>query len=182
MFGSKVAATAGHNLYSSDRGGWADNVTIWPGKKGNGLFSNHFGKAQKVSMMADPYVNNDQSFDYDWGMIELDKSLGDKTGWFGYSWIQNDIEECVLTISGYPSDHQYYQLKMSGPVVNVTTTQFRFYMDATSGQSGSPLYTSNYSVYGIFVATQSSKYGDEEINVASRINAEVYYYLSHFLN
>lgn len=37
MYGKNVAATAGHAVYSSDRGDWAKSVTLYPGKNESSL-------------------------------------------------------------------------------------------------------------------------------------------------
>ena len=149
MLSQDAAVTAGHCVYASEYGGWADSIKIWPGKDGYGLWNNPYGTANATEFYTDKnYIENGNS-DFDWGIIELDEDIGFQTGWLGLYYSQAGYTNTEVTISGYPGDHQYYQYEMQGVISSCTNNKLYYDIDTFSGQSGSPIFTYNHFAIGI---------------------------------
>lgn len=150
MIYSDVAITAGHCVYSSEHGGWAEKIKLWPGKDGFGLWNNPYGTTEMTQMHTSTEWTESEDEEYDWAVLELEDNIGDQTGWLGFGWTSADMTGTEVTISGYPGEHRYYQYEMSDEITRCTTNKL-FYnvIDTSGGQSGSPIYTSSYVAYGI---------------------------------
>ncbi len=164
MIYDDLALTAGHCVYSSDNGGWATNVKLWPGKDGYGFWNNPFGTTEAASLHTATQWTESEDEEYDWALLELEDAIGNETGWFGIGWSSSSLTGTAVTISGYPGEYQYYQYKMSDEITRCSTTKLYYnVIDTTGGQSGSPIYTSNQIVYGIHC------YGSPTENSGTRI-------------
>ncbi len=150
MIYSDIAITAGHCVYSSKHGGWAENIKLWPGKDGYGFWNNPYGTTETTSLHTASQWTASEDEEYDWAVLELEDNIGDKTGWFGFGWTSADLTGTEVTISGYPGEHQYYQYKMTDEITRCTANKLYYnVLDTTGGQSGSPIYTSGNVAYGI---------------------------------
>ena len=80
----------------------------------------------------------------DWGLVKLDKPLGDRTGWFGLTWRSGDYQDTGVELRGYPYDKAPGELwGMGGTVAESRGNQLCYSMDTYPAQSGSPLYMSD---------------------------------------
>lgn len=175
MIYSDVAVTAGHCVYSTKHGGWAQKIKLWPGKDGYGLWNNPYGTTEVSNMHASANWTSSANQNFDWAVLELEDNIGNQTGWFGFGWSVNSLTGTTVTISGYPSEYRYYQYKMTDEITNCTTNKLYYnVIDTSGGQSGSPIYTSNNISYGIHC------YGGETENSGTRITEWLFDYLSSF--
>lgn len=150
MIYGDIAITAGHCVYSSKHGGWAENIKLWPGKDGYGFWNNPYGTTETTSLHTASQWTASEDEEYDWAVLELEDNIGDKTGWFGFGWTSADLTGTEVTISGYPGERQYYQYKMTDEITRCTANKLYYnVLDTTGGQSGSPIYTSGNVAYGI---------------------------------
>ncbi|MBQ8356297.1 MAG: hypothetical protein IJX39_00655 [Clostridia bacterium] len=108
----------------------------------------------------------------------MDENIGNDSGWLGFTYKQDDVLTTTLTLSGYPGSHQYYQYMASGIALAATDYYILHQIDATGGQSGSPLFNSDLVVYG--VESNTVEVGTR--NRAVRITEEVYNYLRGYKN
>lgn len=148
-----LALTAGHCIYDSEHGGWATKVTIWPGKKGYGLWNNPYGTAQASQMHISTSFMNNGTASEDWGLLELNSDIGNNCGWRGiaYSEDYSGFLNQNVTLPGYPSSHRYYQHQATGPVKITSSTKLYYDIDTERGQSGSPIWDSAGYCIGIHV-------------------------------
>lgn len=177
MIYSDIAITAGHCVYSSENGGWAENIKLWPGKDGFGLWNNPYGTTETTSLHTATQWTESEDGEYDWAVLELEDNIGDETGWFGFGWTSGDLTGTEVTISGYPGEHRYYQYEMTDEITRCTTNKLYYnVLDTTGGQSGSPIYTSDNIAYGIHC------YGlnDNGENSGTRITEWRYNYFKSF--
>ncbi len=176
LVGQNVAATAGHNLYDSEHGGWATRVRVWPGKDGYGVFHNPYGTVDCTMMRVSSSWTGSSDPNHDWGVMELDENVGLETGWFGYSYAHTVTNQVGLyvTLSGYPISNRYYQYKHSGVTASATAYRLTYpNIDASVGMSGSPVYiASQREVYAIHVDT----------NGGVRITEYLYNYIHGVIN
>ena len=143
--GPKTIITAAHCLYDKrNMGGWANQINIYPGRDGNELLystiSNQFEVPEKW------VKSGGQDPDYDYGVIHLKESLGDKVGWFSVAVPTDaDLKGTIVNISGYPGDRinrGKYQLFHDDiiPTNGVSDKRFFYEIDTFGGQSGSPVW------------------------------------------
>ncbi len=134
--------TAGHCVYNVQRGGWADSIIVAPGQNGSERW---FGQAHSVHLRTDPEWIQSEDTNSDWGLITLDRSIGDFTGWMGREVIPDltEYEGLTMHTAGYPGDKSF-------PPYDMFTTDYEsayetetlviHWLDTAGGQSGSPLW------------------------------------------
>lgn len=172
MISKNVAVTAGHCVYQSGHNGWATSIKVSPGKKGTGFWNNPYGSANCTNMHTSTRWTGEGGAGSDWGVIELDKDIGEKTGWFGLGYSSESVAGTRYTITGYPAGYQYHQYTMSGIITNCDNNMLYYQIDTTGGQSGSPIYSNNI-VYGIHVNGENSN----NENSGTRITQSLYNYM-----
>ncbi|MBQ8358211.1 MAG: trypsin-like serine protease [Clostridia bacterium] len=184
MIGSNLAVTAAHCIYDRASGNDKSIIGFWPGKKGegNGFFNSHnpFGNiaVTKIKYPVNYQTNSDVK--YDWAVLVLAENIGDETGWFSYSFRQSYPTNQTYTITGYPFDDavdKYYMYTASGIVctgdADEHATTYYHEIDTESGQSGAPMYDSDYVVYGIHRGNSNPDDPDNP-NYAVRITLEIH--------
>ena len=94
------------------------------------------------------YPDNPNDANYDWCVVKLQNELGPQTGWFGYG-VANS--EKAVTVSGYPdnAEHRFNQYAASGTMTVSSDTRVSHNCDTEGGESGAPIYDSNYIAWGI---------------------------------
>ena len=141
LVGPRTIITAGHCVHSTEFfGGWAKEIEITPGRNGDEapfgrVVSKQFSSVDKWVKDADP--------DFDIGCIHLSEPIGNTIGWFGLASLPaNELEKCLLNISGYPADRglgteQYFE---ANRVLRVTDRRIFYDVDTYGGQSGAPVW------------------------------------------
>lgn len=162
MVSSDGVLTAGHMIYSAANGGWATNVTIYPGLNGT---TAPFGSAKSIKLFSVTEWTNKQDPTQDIGLIRLDRPIGYKTGWFGLSTSATPNETVQTT--GFPAEKGETMWKSTGKIDTIENSRIYYDLDTTSGQSGSPVYNANRTL----LATHT--YGGSQVNFGTRINSTV---------
>ncbi len=153
LIDSKHVLTAGHCVYYHDWGGWADWIEVVP------AFSNGYkpyGNAVSINISTWANWVNNQDYDYDLGIIQLDRPVGALTGWHGYGYNSDDnfFWNNYFHNPGYPAEEPFnglYQYYWYGSYDNILTEQLDHVNYSYGGQSGSGAYFSNAGsriVYG----------------------------------
>lgn len=123
-------------------GGWAKKVTIWPGKKGWGVWNDPYGSAKATQIHISTEYMNNRTYTEDWGLLELNSDIGNKCGWLGIAYSED--YSCFLnknaTIAGYPTSDKYHQYEATGPVKITNPLTLNYDIDTEPGQSGSPVW------------------------------------------
>ena len=181
MISEDTAMTAAHCLYKANYGGWATDITLYPGKSGYGFFNNPFGTADatEIVISASYYQRPNNNYENDWGLIKFDEDdIESDAGYLGFSYMHSNIQNLSVYMCGYPNptgDIQYYQYRGQGQVYSVSEQLICHTVDGEEGQSGSPVYywdssEGAYIVVGIHVA-----YGEtSNYNEASRITSQLF--------
>lgn len=158
MISKNIALTAGHMLYNHELGGWAKKYKITPAKDGYGIWNNPYGTDADLTITASAKWVDEGVPSYDWGIIETGSNIGEKTGWLGIGWSSDSFVGTSVTISGYPhSTDPFYQYYMTGTIT--ASTSLLLYsdnIDTTEGQSGSPIFTNDYTACGIYATGYST--------------------------
>jgi V8-like Glu-specific endopeptidase len=174
LIGPRVLATAGHNVWLHDDGGWAAGVEVTPAyTDGSAPFGSQVTDDLHVS---DGWANNDPESQAakqsDYAAIILPAPVS--VGFFGFG-VYSDAELSGMTVNvyGYPSD------KNSGSalygafrkLVGVTARQVSYNISTAGGQSGCPAYVqSGGEVVGVGIHA----YGGATSNRATRITDQVF--------
>lgn len=176
--------TAGHLVYDASLGGYAKQITVYPGRTGA---TTPFGAANGIQERTfDPFIADDKvnstahaPGDGDVGLITLDRTLGDQTGWIPFAADNNDAFFAGQTFRkiGYPGDQGFSGRDMYaevGPIdgaVPGVVTGFGALewstanLTSIAGESGSSLYykdaQGNRTIYGV-LETGGGGRGDAE--------------------
>ena len=182
MISSNAAVTAAHCLYNSSLG-WPSSVLFVPGINGPSSSPNMpygFAVAAEIAISTPYYYDPVYSL-HDWGVIRFATNIGNNCGYLGFQYWHRDMSDFSAMISGYPGDlngfdaatetldfyNQYKAINIissdnlgTTTCSNNTTYDWRVFgclIDATSGQSGSPLlYRSStqdaYQIIGVYIA------------------------------
>ena len=157
MISKNIALTAGHLLYDHESG-WAVQYKITPAKNGYGIWNNPYGTDADLTITTSANWVDQGTPTYDWGIIETGTNIGEKTGWLGIGWSSDSFVGTSVTISGYPhSTDPYYQYYMTGTItISTPLLLYSDNIDTTKGQSGSPIFTNDYTACGINAAGYST--------------------------
>lgn len=132
--------TAGHVVFNGPEGGWARQIEFFPGLDGNYAT---FSSAWDVELRAPAAWTEQGDTDYDWGIITLDRNIGNVLGWLGYAYEPLDYYPGkVFNLAGYPSDLDqglglYWA---SGYATRATENVLYHTIDSSAGQSGGPVW------------------------------------------
>ncbi|SFS35450.1 trypsin-like serine peptidase [Marininema halotolerans] len=161
--------TAGHCVYNTSTNKWATWATITPGKDGS---SAPYGTASAVSFHSVVGWVTNEDTNYDYGAIKINSNIGSTTGWFGLLWQSASLTGTAETISGYPGDKPYgTQWRHSDQIRQTYARKLHYANDTYGGQSGSPVYKSDY--HSIAIHT-NGVYGGNPYNRGTRITEDVF--------
>jgi V8-like Glu-specific endopeptidase len=154
--------TAGHMIYDGSAGGWATQVKVTAGESfGASPFGDAYATYERTY---DSFINDSNNNanshdpgDGDIGLLTLDQTLGDQTGWFGFGYNNDDnfYSGAGYNTIGYPGQAGFSGQDMYSQYGNITGTTpgtdpyFGALTWSTSaissipGQSGSGLYDYN---------------------------------------
>jgi glutamyl endopeptidase len=138
LIGPRTVITAGHCVYSSANGGWATQIEVVPGLSGT---YKPFGSAWAIQCHSFTGWTDKGKRDHDMGVIDLDRRIGDSTGWLGYAYFPS-AQGVIGNLVGYPGDladgvRPYFS---SGGIEEDTSYQVLYSFDTNGGQSGSGVY------------------------------------------
>ena len=152
--GYDVVATAGHNMWD-DQLGWVDDCRFYVRQNGSSYSPTNYYYPKNWTCATN--YTSDLDTNYDWCAITLLDNLGASNGWFGKGWSSENINGKSVTISGYPGTAGI-QYTDSGTTSNSTTHKVCYDINTLPGNSGSPVYTSDYIVWAIHTTSYSSSY------------------------
>ena len=197
MIGKNIVATAGHCIYQDvtssgdyddgiDNPRFPDKIEFYFGVSNESEYDlgnnyEYYAEGEVVHIEYGYYVS--PNFEHDWAVIELDRNLGNTTGWFGriLNW---DALSIPIKTCGYPGDKPDATMwEMTGSFYN--KTDYRYYtndIDTMGGQSGSP-YLIDYSGLTNYVCgihTFSDLSDPPEYNGGVVLNEFIFYYMNSF--
>lgn len=136
----------------------------------------YYAKGTKINIEYSYYLR--KNFDRDWAVVELDRNIGDEIGYFDLSESFSDIENELYSF-GYPAELGYGMFQVTGNLMETSKFMYHTDMDATAGQSGSPLfYNINDEVHVIGIINC----GTINRNNAVIIDKIIYNYVDNFYN
>ena len=172
--------TAGHCVYSHDHGGWATSVKVVPGLNDDYMPYN-YAWATHLRSYTGWTVDHDHR--HDWALITLDRNVGDFAGWMGRKTADPDdpVYTGALNLAGYPGDKDCGTPDSDGLCMYFDTDDGRtatehnhwYYMDTTSGMSGSPVWIYHTNPEHRYILTIHA-YGNDgsDSNHGTRLNQD----------
>jgi glutamyl endopeptidase len=138
LVSADVVLTCGHNVYLRNHGGWARQITVWPGRDGSTIpFGPYVGRRFRTVA---GWVN-DKRPDADYGAILLESTGngGSKPGVLAYKAMSPaTLKTLGLNLAGYPGDKpSFSQWYTSEWIVEVEDRILRYSNDTMPGNSGS---------------------------------------------
>lgn len=111
MRDARTVQTAGHCVHQGSGGAWNDETWVFPAWDGVGDYSDSgdeyrlqkWGGARGSALGSWTGWTASGNFDYDWGIVELDRAVGFLTGWYGWQYGTN----CPTTpyhVAAYPAE------------------------------------------------------------------------------
>lgn len=138
LIGPHTIATAGHCVRDPSLG-WAQSARIYPGADAGAA---PFGVANGVDFFSVSGWTDDYNPAFDYGAIELDRDIGDETGWLGMSVLdEKTLSHLTARVTGYPADKPNQTMwTMAGALKRVTPLRLFYAIDTYAGDSGAPIY------------------------------------------
>jgi glutamyl endopeptidase len=142
LIDADTVLTAGHCLHDGlgQESGWSTRVKFLPGVEGNRA---PFGTCGARELLTLPRWYTDGAEYQDLGLIQLNCSIGDVVGWFGYRAVpgRTALNRYPVHLRGYPGDKVWGSLWTTRDRIAVSQAQMVFYAaDTYGGQSGAPLF------------------------------------------
>ena len=157
--------TAAHCVVCSDHGEWADGITFYFG------FKNHRNYLYKYNSNWYAYAGTtfpDKQYSIygDYAVIKLYENVSDYTGSFGAWWNMDDssLASQMIYAAGYRDGY----IRYDQGYVNGRGDHIQHWMDTVAGNSGCPLFTTDYYAVGIHIG------GNDQYNNACRLNNDVW--------
>ncbi|MPY93533.1 MAG: trypsin-like serine protease [Acidimicrobiia bacterium] len=171
LVGADLVLTAGHCVY--DYTGFVRSLVITPARNGDMA---PFGRCGAVRAYTTRTFVEGGDLASDWGIIELDCRVGDRTGWFGLRVADDAVVGRTVVVSGYPMDRpkgtqwwatEYVRAAYAG--------QLAYGGDTYAGQSGSPVHLVDGSCTPCGVAVHAYGVGatPDGYNSGTRVTAAV---------
>lgn len=173
FIGPRTIVTAGHCVYIHSQGGWAQQITVTPGRNET--------EAPFKSYMATSFRSvkgwvTDKSRNYDYGVIILPKSavIPLEIGAFGFGAYSNQsLLNKKLNTAGYPGDKPTGTMWFHGRKAKAVTSRTLTYdIDTAGGQSGSAVWVRGSNGKRIVVGIHTN--GALSGNSATRITKRVF--------
>ena len=101
----RTVQTAGHCVHEGNGGSWADEVLVYPGWDGSGTDpdAQTHGEARGVQLGSWTGWTDNGDFDFDWGVIALDRAVGALTGWYGWQ-TGDSCPTATYNVGSYPAE------------------------------------------------------------------------------
>lgn len=130
MLDAEVVLTAGHCVYDYGGNGWAKEAWIYPGWDGVGgqwnpppSIINPYGYGHSTAFAATHGWTDYGDFNYDVGLIAVDRAVGMLTGWFGWAY----GGDCALHTSTTYNSASYPAEDCGEPGLHTGTDMYYWY-------------------------------------------------------
>ena len=146
--------TAAHCLLCTDHSSWAKYIDFYFGYKNSRNYLYRYD-GKWTAWAGNIFNNRKYTTDDDYGCVKFYKNVGDTTGWFGAHWDmpKSTMESKYLYVAGYRDSVLRYD---SGWIDSVVGNEMYYKMDTVPGNSGGPIFTSDYLAVGINIASGGS--------------------------
>lgn len=136
--------TAGHCVHGGGISGKWGNTSAFKIYPGYSDGNKPYGSCNAKELYSSSGWISSASNTSDIGIIKLDCSIGNATGYFSY-FVANPVDNTTVTINGYPGDKAdaHQQWASNGTISHSSPAKLYYDNDTTGGMSGSPIWVSN---------------------------------------
>jgi V8-like Glu-specific endopeptidase len=173
--GPNCVLTVGHNVFNTtEMNGWPIEIEVIPGFNRT---DRPFGSDLSNEFLIDPLYKDTENDNYDFAAILTKRPYGNELGFFEIAnFSENELTNLPVTVDGYPIDLppdaytgqvQYYHTLA---IKEVKGNRINYHVDASPGQSGSPVLCSKNGtlfVCGIHLGSIST--GNVAIPISDRV-------------
>ncbi|OFI38235.1 trypsin [Arthrobacter sp. SW1] len=160
LISDDTVLTAGHCVHEGGTGSDADyswGVRVAPGRNGS---TDPYGTCGATELFTDQRWIDSANTNADWGVIKLDCTVGNTTGWLNYTGTTTSLTGTTATVRGYPGDKPRGTMwTMTGSISSTQAEKVFYKMDTYGGQSGAPVYNSSTSIVAIHTNGGSTNSG-----------------------
>lgn len=197
MMGPNLLVTAAHNVYDDVTNDnkfnpeFAVEVDVYAGINGESALPTYqyYAESRVISIQKEYYLYADSEEYFlsgeeyaDWAVIELDRNLGNETGYYGKIENWHEVGSSIYSY-GYPNfddnDIKRTMWEAHGTITGEINSLYLSDIDNAGGQSGSPIFMThangNTYVCGILIG----EYGS--MNCIKTFNSFIYHYLNSFV-
>ncbi|MDO4784927.1 MAG: trypsin-like serine protease [Propionibacteriaceae bacterium] len=175
MVSADTLVTAGHCLYDTRSQSWYRGLEFVPGANGR---HQPYGSARAAKMWTDTSYAQTGNTGRDWGIVKLNRPVGNQTGWFGLTWREGSYNGTWSVVRGYPGDKGIGEMwTMSGQINESRPNQLCYSIDTMGGQSGSPVYLSSnqaIAIHAYGVGPHGAGGCPSQYNAGTRITKDLY--------
>lgn len=141
MISRNTVLTAGHCVHTGGPGGSWYNLSlfrVFPGRNGT---STPYGSCTVRQNWSFTGWTNSGSPSFDIGLMRLNCTVGNTTGWFGtYAASSTELANAPSYVIGYPGDGAQLQLGSGDRIRRLETRMVCYRNDTVGGHSGSPVW------------------------------------------
>lgn len=160
--------TGAHCVACTKHGDTACNITLYFGyKSGKNYLLKYDGATTYWYGTNFRDSQGKYNTDWDYAYVRLEKNVGDTTGWFGLTAMNDSsLSASTLEVAGY----RHGKLKTSrGSITSIWDLSVYHSADTEPGNSGCPIFTDDYYAVAINVAENN----DRAFNVGRRITSDL---------
>lgn len=171
MVGRDCLMTGAHCVFCGDHNQSAEHIVMYFGYKSHKNYLLKYDGDTNYWYGTNVYENGKFNTDWDFAFIKLRKPVGDTTGWFGLS-VRSDSEltGARFEVAGYRDG----LLKKDWGTTSIRNQYVITYdSDTLPGNSGCPVFTSDYYVVAINVAQVSDSNDVGMYNIGRRITQDL---------
>lgn len=158
MVKNKVLLTACHTIWHTTYKVNAKEFRVCPKYNSSAEPSSYYYPSQWTYPVE--YTTAADNTKYDWCVVQMQSNVGQQTGYFGYRTASNypSVAEKLLTVSGYPSSHKFYQYYDTGNLYSVSSGLVKYRISTEGGQSGGPVFDEDNFVWAIHTGSGVPNY------------------------
>ena len=185
--GPSAVVTAGHCIYDAEKKMWCKYAEVTFAQ--NGPKSAPYGVVKSTTIHTSVAWTESGDANQDWAVVEIEKAIGNRTGWFGKMWTSGSLNDTQIRLTGYPGDiatkledkndnsvqHKgTYMWTSTGKITASLAARLKYNADSEGGMSGCPVYNTSNQVLAIHAYSGSSS------NSGTRITERLYNFLEDF--
>lgn len=163
--------TGAHCVFCGEHNQGAEHIVMYFGYKSHKNYLLKYTGDTNYWYGTNVYENGKFNTDWDFAFVKLQQPVGDKTGWFGLS-VRSDaqLKGASFEVAGYRDG----LLKTDRGTTSIRNQYVITYdNDTLAGNSGCPVFTSDYNVVAINVAEVTNNSQEGLYNIGRRITQDL---------
>ena len=179
MVYKNLALTSAHGIYKD--GNLCTYAELWPERIGDDHVP--YGSANVYQFVLQKSYYENYNPEADWCLLILDRNIGEESSWQAIAYSEDYsyfAKGEYVNVTGYPGEYYIRQYTETGPVKYATQNYLAYDIDATDGQSGSPVYDKKGYVIGVHRG--DIKVNGQLLTVGINLNKERFDIIVSYMN